>query len=185
MILDLIGADEYIDLSSSTLDKDAGIDGVAKLGKDNVGIALRIRKPQYNRWKHNFTLGHHFNKENSQIHVVLNALRPEVLSPNYILQVNGVDEDGYCEECNVIKVQTFPFATYLQEKTDDNTLDNFYRSKLASYEFGMQDIYQQLTTGVEFYFIQDNTIVKYLNNDSDQSSLWKNTVLYTKKTCKA
>ena len=79
-----MGADEYIDLSSSTLDKDAGIDGV-KLGKDNVGIALRIRKPQYKRWKHNFTLGHHFNKENSQIHVVLNALRPKVLSPNYIL----------------------------------------------------------------------------------------------------
>ena len=34
LILDLMGADEYIDLSSSTLDKDAGIDGVAKRGKD-------------------------------------------------------------------------------------------------------------------------------------------------------
>ena len=29
LILDLVGADEYIDLSSSTLDKDTGIDGVA------------------------------------------------------------------------------------------------------------------------------------------------------------
>ena len=95
LILELMGADEYIDLSSSTLDKDAGIDGVAKLGKDNVGIALRIRKTQYNRWKHNFTLDHHFNKENSHIHVVLNALRPEVLSPNNILQGKRVKPNEY------------------------------------------------------------------------------------------
>ena len=29
LILDLVGADEYIDLSSFTLDKDTGIDGLA------------------------------------------------------------------------------------------------------------------------------------------------------------
>ena len=170
LILDLMGADEYYDISSSFLDKDAGIDGIAKMGKENVGIALRIRKPQYNKWKHNFTLGHHFNKENSQVHVVLNSLRNDVMSPNYILQINGVDDEGYCEECTVIKVQTFPFATFLQEKINDNTLDNYYQSNLASYEFKMGVVYKQLTTGVEFYSISNNTIVKYLNNDTDKSS---------------
>jgi len=170
LILDLMGADDYFTLSSSFLDKDAGIDGIAKMGKDNIGIALRIRKPEYYKWRFNFTLGHHYDKENSQVHAVLNALRPDVLSPNYILQINGVDENGYCEECSVIKVQTFPFATHLQEKIDDNTLDNFYQSRLASYEFKMRDVYQQLTTGVEFYSIENNTITQYHNNDTDKSS---------------
>ena len=74
LILDLMGADEYYNISSSFLDKDAGDDGIAKLGKDNIGIALRIRKPQYKKWRYNFTLGHHYNKENSQVHAVLNSL---------------------------------------------------------------------------------------------------------------
>ena len=167
LILDLMGADEYYNISSSFLDKDAGDDGIAKLGKDNIGIALRIRKPQYKKWRYNFTLGHHYNKENSQVHAVLNSLRGDVLSPNYILQINGVNENGYCEECNVIKVQTFPFAVHLQEMRDDNALDNYYQSRLASYEFKMRDVYQQLTTGVEFYSIENNTITQYHNNDTD------------------
>ena len=170
LILDLMGADDYFTLSSSFLDKDAGIDGIAKMGKNSIGIALRIRKPEYYKWRFNFTLGHHYDKENSQVHAVLNALRPDILSPNYILQINGVDENGYCEECSVIKVQTFPFAKQLQEKIDDNTLDNYYQSRLGSYEFKMRDVYQQLTTGVEFYSVEDNTITKYHNNDRDKSS---------------
>ena len=170
LIKDLTGADEYYDISSSFLDKDAGIDGIAKMGKDNIGIALRIRKPQYYKWRFNFTLGHHYDKENSQVHAVLNSLRGDVLSPNYILQINGVQEDGYCKECYAIKIQTDVFATYLKEKRDDHTLDNYYQSRLASYEFTMQDVYHQLTTGVEFYLVQDNTITNYLNNDTDKSS---------------
>ena len=31
----------------------------------------------------------------------------------------------------------------------------------------MQDVYQQLTTGVEFYLVENNTITKCLNNDED------------------
>ena len=170
LILDLMGADDYFDISSSFLDKDAGIDGIAKIGKDNIGIALRIRKPEYYKWRFNFTLGHHYDKENSQVHAVLNALRPEVISPNYILQINGVDEDGYCKECYAIKVQTDVFANYIKEKRDYHTLDNYYQSRLASYLFTMQDVYHQLTTAVEFYLLQDNTITKYLNNDTDKSS---------------
>jgi hypothetical protein len=167
LIKNLTGADEYYDISSSFLDKDAGIDGIAKLGKDSIGIALRIRKPEYYKWRFNFTLGHHYDKDNSQVHAVLNSLRGDVMSPNYILQINGVQEDGYCKECYAIKVQTDVFATYLTKKIDDNTLDNYYQTKLASYEFTMQDVYHELTTGVEFYLVQDNTITKNLNNDED------------------
>ena len=170
LIMDLMGADEYFDISSSFLDKDAGIDGIAKLEKYSIGIALRIRKPEYYKWRFNFTLGHHYNKENSQVHTVLNSLRADVMSPNYILQINGVQEDGYCKECYTIKVQTDVFASYLTKKIDDHTLDNYYQSRLASYEFTMQDVYHELSTGVEFYLIQDNTITKYLNNDTNQSS---------------
>jgi hypothetical protein len=78
-----------------------------------------------------------------------------------------VQQDGYCKECYAIKVQTDVFANYIKNKRDDHTLDNYYQSRLASYEFTMQDVYHQLTTGVEFYLVQDNKITKYLNNDED------------------
>ncbi len=81
-----------------------------------------------------------------------------------------MQEDGYCKECYAIKIQTDVFATYLTKKIDDNTLDNYYQTKLASYEFTMQDVYHELTTGIEFYLVQDNTITKNLNNDTDKSS---------------
>ena len=141
LILDLMGADKYVDLSQTFLDIDAGIDGVAKIEKENIGIALRIRKPEYFKYRYNFTLGHHFDKENSQVHAILNSLRPDVMSPNFILQINGVDENGYCEECVAIKIQTDVFARYLKELIQNNTLDNLFVPRLASYEFQMKDVF--------------------------------------------
>ena len=167
LILDLMGADEYFDISSSFLDKDAGIDGIAKMGKDNIGIALRIRNPEYNKWRYNFTLGHHFDKDNSQVHVVLNALRPDVMSPNFILQINGVGEDGYCEDCTAIKIQTDVFAELIQQRKQDNTLDEYYVPRLASYEFTMNDVFYETNSGVDYYLIENDTIINKASNDDN------------------
>jgi hypothetical protein len=38
--------------------------------------------------------------------------------------------------------------------------------KIIEYDI-KQDVYHELTTGVEFYLVQDNTINKNLNNDED------------------
>lgn len=167
LILDLMGADKYIDLSQTFLDVDSGIDGVAKTGKESIGIALRIRKPQYSRYRYNFTLGHHFDKENSQVHAILNSLRPDVLAPNFILQINGVDENGYCKECDVIKIQTDVFAKTLNKKIKNNTLDKLYVPKLASYEFKFKDVFYETKTGVDYYYIENNTIIKTASNDEN------------------
>ncbi|MGB2404238.1 MAG: hypothetical protein ACPIA1_02770 [Flavobacteriaceae bacterium] len=167
LILDLMGADEYFDISSSFLDKDAGIDGIAKMGKDNIGIALRIRKPQYNKWRYNFTLGHHFDKDNSQVHAILNALRPNVISPNFILQINGVNEEGYCEDCTAIKIQTDVFAELIQKRQQDNTLDEYYIPRLASYEFTMNDVFYETNSGVDYYLIENDTIINKASNDDN------------------
>ena len=167
LILDLIGADKYIDLSQTFLDIDAGIDGVAKIEKENIGIALRIRKPEYFKYRYNFTLGHHFDKENSQVHAILNSLRPDVMSPNFILQINGVDENGYCEECVAIKIQTDVFARYLKELIQNNTLDNLFVPRLASYEFQMKDVFYETNSGVDYYYIENNTITKTASNDDN------------------
>jgi len=167
LILDLMGADKYIDLSQTFLDIDAGIDGVAKIEKENIGIALRIRKPEYFKYRYNFTLGHHFDKENSQVHAILNSLRPDVMSPNFILQINGVDENGYCEECVAIKIQTDVFARYLKELIQNNTLDNLFVPRLASYEFQMKDVFHETNSGVDYYYIENNTITKTASNDEN------------------
>ena len=165
LLLDLMGADSYVDLSQTFLDKDSGIDGIAKVGKDNKGVALRIRKPEYSRYKYNFTLGHHFDKENSQVHAILNALRPDVIAPNFLLQINGVSEDGYCEECVAIKIQTDVFAYHLKEKIADTTLDNLYVPRLAAYEFKMKDVFYETNSGVDYYLIENDTIIKAASND--------------------
>jgi hypothetical protein len=167
LILDLMGADKYIDLSQTFLDIDAGIDGVAKIEKENIGVALRIRKPEYFKYRYNFTLGHHFDKENSQVHAILNSLRPDVMSPNFILQINGVDENGYCEECVAIKIQTDVFARYLKELIQNNTLDNLFVPRLASYEFQMKDVFHETNSGVDYYYIENNTITKTASNDDN------------------
>ena len=167
LILDLMGADKYVDLSQTFLDIDAGIDGVAKIEKENIGIALRIRKPEYFKYRYNFTLGHHFDKENSQVHAILNSLRPDVMSPNFILQINGVDENGYCEECVAIKIQTDVFARYLKELIQNNTLDNLFVPRLASYEFQMKDVFHETNSGVDYYYIENNTITKTASNDEN------------------
>jgi len=78
-----------------------------------------------------------------------------------------VNEDGYCEDCSAIKIQTDVFAYHLIEKIEKNTLDNLYVPRLASYEFKMSDVFNETNTGVDYYYIENNTITKTASNDDN------------------
>lgn len=163
----LMGSDKYVDLSRSELDINAGIDGFAQIGKECKGVALRIRKPTYKKYKHRFTLGHHISKNNSQVHAILNSLKPDLLAPNFVLQINGVDEKGYCKQCDAIKIQSDVYAHYLNDLINNNTLQNIYQLNLDAYEFKMQEVYAKTFSGVDYYYIEDNTIIKTYSNDKN------------------
>ena len=172
LIKGLTNANEIICQSQSEMDVFAGIDLIVQQGRRLIGIALRIRKPLANKWRYNFTLGHHISKPNSQIHTVMNSLHStEVLFPHYILQVNGVEEDGNCLDCVAIKIQTNVFANnYLKEKIITNLIDDYYIDRLASYEFGMKDVFTQTDSGVDFFEVENNIITKQFSNVTTTSS---------------
>lgn len=159
LIREITGATNVLNYSSSQLDRLAGIDAILQIGGDLKGIALRIRKPQYKQYNKRFTLGMHYSKPNSQIHTILKVkYADEVFAPHLLLQVNGVDDNGYCKECHAILIQTNVFAPYLDNLRETNTLENYYISKLDAYEFEMRDVWTQNDTGVDLYKIKENTI---------------------------
>lgn len=75
----------------------------------------------------------------SSITGIFSSVRSGISKP-LSLQINGVDENGYCKECDVIKIQTDVFAHYLKGMNENNTLDNLYVPYLASYEFTMKNV---------------------------------------------
>jgi hypothetical protein len=172
LIKELTGTSEVVSLSQTKLDVFAGIDLLVQQGRSIVGIALRIRKPTAYKWRYNFTLGHHISKPNSQIHTVMNSLHStEVLYPNYILQINGIEDNGYCADCVAIKIQTNLFADkYLKDKIITEEIESYYNNRLASYEFSMRDVHSQTDSGVDFFEVQDNTIIKQVSNVTTTSS---------------
>ena len=105
----------YLNISQSPLDKRSGIDAILQVDSGLSGVALRIRKPQYKEYAKRFTIGHHISQSNSQIHTILNSVENDlVYYPHFILQINGVEEKGYCSECFAILLQTNVFAKFLK-----------------------------------------------------------------------
>jgi hypothetical protein len=169
LIQDITGASTVLNYSTTELDRLAGIDAVLQIGGKLVGIALRIRKPTWKQYNKRFTLGHHRSKPNSQIHTILNVKNAdECFVPHLLLQVNGVDENGYCEECNAILIQTNVFAPFLNDLIETNKIESYYITKLDAYEFEMRDVWTQTDTGVDLYQIKNNTIENvWTNKESD------------------
>ena len=95
----------------------------------------------------------------------------EVLYPNYILQINGIEDNGYCEDYVAILIQTNVFADkYLKDKILTEEIESYYNNRLASYEFSMRDVHIQTDSGVDFFEIKDNTIIKQVSNVTTTSS---------------
>ncbi len=169
LIEELTGASRVFNISQTPLDKRAGVDAILQFDRGLSGVALRIRKPQYKKYAKRFTIGHHISQPNSQIHCILNSTNDSnVFYPHFILQVNGVDEQGYCKDCYAIMLQTNVFANYLKELIETNTLEYYYIPVLRSYEFEFTEVFTQTDTGVDLFHIQNNNI-KYVKTHEESS----------------
>ena len=169
LIEELTGASRVFDISQTPMDKRAGVDAILQFDRGLSGVALRIRKPQYKKFSKRFTIGHHISQPNSQIHYILNSTNDSnVFYPHLVLQVNGVDEEGYCKECYAIMLQTNIFANYLKELIKTNTLEDYYIPVLRSYEFEFTEVFTQTDTGVDLFHIQNNNI-KYVKTHEESS----------------
>jgi hypothetical protein len=169
LIQDLTGASLVYNISQTPLDVRAGVDAILQFDRGLSGVALRIRKPQYKKFSKRFTIGHHISKPNSQMHYILNSTNESnVFYPHLILQVNGVEQEGYCKECYAIMLQTNVFANYLKELINTNTLEDYYIPVLQSYEFEFTEVFTQTNTGVDLFHIQNNK-VKYVETHQESS----------------
>ena len=169
LIEELTGASRVFDISQTPMDKRAGVDAILQFDRGLSGVALRIRKPQYKKFSKRFTIGHHISQPNSQIHCILNSTNDSnVFYPHLVLQVNGVDEEGYCKDCYAIMLQTNVFANYLKELIETNTLEDYYNTVLRSYEFEFTEVFYQTDTGVDLFHIQNNNI-KYVKTHEESS----------------
>jgi hypothetical protein len=169
LIEELTGASRVFDISQTPMDKRAGVDAILQFDRGLSGVALRIRKPQYKKFSKRFTIGHHISQPNSQIHCILNSTNDSnVFYPHLVLQVNGVDEEGYCKECYAIMLQTNVFANYLKELIETNTLEDYYNTVLNAYEFEFTEVFYQTDTGVDLFHIQNNNI-KYVKTHEESS----------------
>ena len=169
LIEELTGASRVFDISQTPMDKRAGVDAILQFDRGLSGVALRIRKPQYKKFSKRFTIGHHISQPNSQIHCILNSTNDSnVFYPHLVLQVNGVDEEGYCKECFAIMLQTNVFANHLKELIKTNTLEDYYIPVLRSYEFEFTEVFTQTDTGVDLFHIQNNNI-KYVKTHEESS----------------
>ena len=168
-IEELTGASRVFNISQTPLDKRAGVDAILQFDRGLSGVALRIRKPQYKKFAKRFTIGHHISQPNSQIHCILNSTNDSnVFYPHLVLQVNGVDEEGYCKDCYAIMLQTNVFANYLKELIETNTLEDYYNTVLNAYEFEFTEVFYQTDTGVDLFHIQKNNI-KYVKTHEESS----------------
>ena len=165
LIKDLTSSQIIYNQSQSDIDIYSGTDITVRSGRDIWGIAMRILSPRFFRWAKNFSLGMHMSKPNSQVHAVLNSISDkEVYYPHFILQVNGVEPDGYCKECWAIKIQTNVFAQILFNYIEDNTIDDYYQSNLDAYEWSFGDTFNATHTGVDVYYIENNQIQTHHTN---------------------
>ena len=169
LIQEITGASLVYNISQTEMDKRSGIDAILMIDGGLSGVALRIRKPKYKKYSKRFTVGHHISQSNSQIHTILNSTNNSlVFHPHFILQVNGVDQEGYCKECYAILIQTNVFADYLKELIETKILEDYYIPVLNAYEFEFEEIFTQTDTGVDLYNIKNNNI-KYVHTQKTSS----------------
>ena len=169
LIQEITGASLVYNISQTEMDKRSGIDAILMIDGGLSGVALRIRKPKYKKYSKRFTVGHHISQSNSQIHSILNSTNNSlVFHPHFILQVNGVDQEGYCKECYAILIQTNVFADYLKELIETKILEDYYIPVLNAYEFEFEEIFTQTDTGVDLFQIKNNNI-KYVHTQKTSS----------------
>ena len=164
LIKNMTASDYVTDYTRSDLDMFAGIDCSITSDRTMKGLALRIRRPRYEKWNKNFTISGHIENPNSQIRVLLNSINGDAFYPHLILQINGVNDSGDCEKAKAILIQSNVFAKYLSELINRNKLEGFYNQELDAYEFNFIQIFKALDNGVTLFGIENNRILYEISN---------------------
>jgi hypothetical protein len=123
-LLKLLTATDIELITRSMLDKECGIDAIAKIDSQHFLIGLRFRKTliDYN----SITLSRHFNDPNSEIKKFLyNKIRPD-----FFIQITEINNSLRITEINI---DSFNF--YLKYLIKHNLLESYYNTNLKAYEF--------------------------------------------------
>ena len=164
LIKNITASDFISDYTRSDFDLFAGIDLSVASNRKVRGLALRIRRPKYEKWNKNFTISGHINKPNSQIKVILNSIENNACYPHLVLQINGVDNDGSCIKAKAILIESNVLAKYIMHLIDLKELNLYYEQKIDAYEFNFYEIFEKLETGVKIFGIKDNYIYYEISN---------------------
>ena len=164
LIKNITASDYVADYTRSSLDVLAGIDCSLIINRTMKGLALRIRRPKYEKWNKNFTISGHIEKHNSQMRVLLNSIGGDAFYPHLILQINGVNDKGDCEKGKAILIESNVFAKYLSKLIAQNELESLYDQELDAYEFDFIKVFKELENGVTLFEIENNKVFYEISN---------------------
>lgn len=133
-------------ITRGMLDKECGIDAIAKIDNQHFFIGLRFRKTlkDYN----SITLSRHYLEFGSEIKKLLyNKVRPD-----FFIQITELKDMIRITEINI---DSFNF--YLKYLIKNNQLENHYNEKLKAYEF-MLDTFENSDHGIRNYLIDKSKV---------------------------
>jgi len=118
-------------LTRGMLDKECGVDAIARIQKQHYFISLRFRKTH--RDYNSFTLSRYIKENSSELKKWLtNKVRPD-----FFIQISETNKGT-----RVIEVNVDSFNLYIKKLIKDNTLESYYNQDLMAYEFSLKDLKQ-------------------------------------------
>ncbi len=118
-------------LTRGMLDKECGVDAIARIQKQHYFISLRFRKTH--RDYNSFTLSRYIKENSSELKKWLtNKVRPD-----FFIQISETNKGT-----RVIEVNVDSFNLYIKKLIKDNTLESYYNQALMAYEFSLKDLKQ-------------------------------------------
>ena len=134
------------------LDKECGIDAIARIEKQHYFISLRFRKT--NRDYNSFTLSRNIKDNSSEIKKWLtNKVRPD-----FYIQISETNKGT-----RVIEVNVDSFNLFVKKLIKDNTLESYYNQALMAYEFSLKDL-KQSEHGIRNILLSTDDMEAYLIN---------------------
>lgn len=129
ILLRLLTASNIELTTRGMMDKECGIDAIAKIDSQHYFIGLRFRKTKidYN----SITLSRHINDSASEVKKFLrNRLRPD-----FFIQITELKNQIRITEVNIDS-----FNLFLEKAFKDEILEKYYNKKLLAYEFPLNDL---------------------------------------------
>ncbi|WGK94261.1 MULTISPECIES: hypothetical protein [Flavobacterium] len=131
------------------MDKECGIDAIAKIESQHYFIGLRFRKTK--RDFNSITLSRHINDSASEVKKFLrNRLRPD-----FFIQITEL-----INHIRITEVNIDAFNLFLEKAFKDGILEKYYNKKLLAYEFPLNDLDSNKNKVIGNYGIRNYLIEK-------------------------